>query len=76
MARLLLSTVAGLAALSFAGVASAAYNPSLLVGDSSPRLGAKSSVRIFLRTPQLDDPTGMVTLYVARGYDVTLGQSP
>jgi hypothetical protein len=76
MARFLLSTVAGLAALAFAGAASAAYNPSLLVGDSSPALGAKGSVRIFLRTPQLDDPTGMVTLYAPRGYAVTLGHSP
>lgn len=75
MARLLLSTVVGLAALCSAGVASAAYDPSLLVGDSSPALGAKGPVRIFLRARQSDEATAVVTVYAPRGYGVNLGHA-
>lgn len=76
MRRVLLSTVAGLAALSSAGVASAAYDPSLRVGDTSPALGAKGPVRIFLRTRQLDEATAVATVYAPPGYGVTLGHAP
>jgi hypothetical protein len=75
MVRLLLATVAGLAALCSAGVASAAYDPSLLVGDSSPALGAKAPVRIFLRTRQSDERTAVVMVYAPRGYGVNLGHA-
>jgi hypothetical protein len=76
MARCLLVTVVGLAALSSAGVASAAYDPSLLVGDTSPALAASGPVRIFLRTRQFDEATAVVTVYAPRGYGVKLGQAP
>ena len=76
MARCLLVTVVGLAALSSAGVASAAYDPSLLVGDTSPALGASGPVRIFLRTRQSDEATAVVTIYAPRGYGVKLGHAP
>ena len=76
MARCLLVTVVGLAALSSAGVASAAYDPSLLVGDTSPALGASRPVRIFLRTRQSDEATAVVTIYAPRGYGVKLGHAP
>jgi hypothetical protein len=75
MARLLLSTVVGLAGLCSAGVASAAYDPSLLVGDSSPALGAKAPVRILLRTRQFDEATAVATVYAPRGYGVNLGHA-
>jgi hypothetical protein len=76
MRRALLSTVAGLAALSSAGVATAAYDPSLRVGDTSPALGAKGPVRIFLRTRQLDEATAVATVFAPPGYGVTLGHAP
>jgi hypothetical protein len=74
--RVLVSTVAGLAALASAGVASAAYDPSLLVGDSNPALGAKGPVRVFLRTRQFDEATAVVTVYAPRGYGVDLNHAP
>jgi hypothetical protein len=52
----------------------AAYDPSLLVGDTNPALGRSGSVRIFLQVRDQDDATGMVTLYAPRGYGVSLGQ--
>lgn len=76
MARCLLVTVVGLAALTSAGVASAAYDPSLLVGDTSPALRASGPVRIFLRTRQFDEATAVVTVYAPRGYGVKLGHAP
>jgi hypothetical protein len=52
----------------------AAYDPSLLVGDTNPALGQGGPVRIFLQVRDQDDATGMVTLYAPRGYGVSLGQ--
>ena len=60
MVRLIAAAV--LAALA-PEVASAAYNPSLLVADTSPALGAKGPVRIFLRTQRLDEATAVATVY-------------
>jgi hypothetical protein len=76
MARCVLVTVVGLAALSSAGFASAAYDPSLLVGDTSPALSANGPVRIFLRTRRFDDATAVVTVYAPRGYGVKLDHAP
>ena len=73
MVRLIAAAV--LAALA-PEVASAAYNPSLLVADTSPALGAKGPVRIFLRTQRLDEATAVATVYSPQGYGVKLGHAP
>ncbi len=59
-------------ALVLSGQAFAAYNPALLVGETSPALGRGDGVRVFLQLRENDDPTGAVTLYVPRGYGVKL----
>jgi hypothetical protein len=74
-ARCLISGLASAFALAFAGTAFGAYNPLLLVGETSPALGGSGSVRIFLQTRDDEDATGMVTVYSPRGYDVRLGQA-
>jgi hypothetical protein len=64
--------LAGAWALFSAGSALGAYNPLLLVGETSPALGGTGSVRIFVQVRDQDDATGMVTIYVPRGYGVKL----
>lgn len=77
MARLLTSAVALLAALSSAGTALGAYDPSLLVGETNPALRGSGPVRIFLRANrQGDDATAVVTVYAPSGYGVELGHAP
>ena len=61
--------------LGLAPSALAAYNPSLLVGETSPALGGTGSVRIFLRSGVEDDPTATVTMYSPRGYRLDLGHA-
>lgn len=74
MRRLIALTVVSALGLALCGTASAAYNPSLLVGETSPALGRSGSVRIFIRTRPEDDQTAIATLYSPRGYRLELGQ--
>ena len=60
--------------LALAPTAPAAYDPSLLVGETSPALGGSGSVRIFLRSRAEDDATATITVYSPRGYRLQLGQ--
>ena len=76
MARCFLCAVAVMFAPAFAGTAFAAYDPSLLVGETNPALGRGGSVRIFLRSGETDDATGTITIYSPRGYRVDVEQPP
>ena len=71
--RVFLSCVVGVLTLSCTATAFGAYNPTLLVGETSPALGGSGPVRIFVQARDDDDATGMVTLYSPRGYTVELG---
>jgi hypothetical protein len=73
--RLLVAGAASLLALTLAPTATAAYNPTLLVGETSPVLGGAGSVRMFVRTRAEDDPTATITIYSPRGYALRLGQA-
>jgi hypothetical protein len=71
--RVVAVCVASVLALTFAPTATAAYNPTLLVGETSPVLGGTGSVRIFVRTRAEDDATATITVYSPRGYVLKLG---
>jgi hypothetical protein len=71
--RLLAVGAASVLAMTFASPATAAYNPTLLVGETSPVLGGRGSVRIFVRTHAEDDATATITIYSPRGYVLKLG---
>lgn len=71
-ARALTFGLAGALSLLTAGSAWGAYNPVLLVGETSPALGGSGSVRIFVQVRDQDDATGVVKLYSPRGYEVKL----
>jgi hypothetical protein len=71
--RIVAVCAASVFALTFAPMATAAYNPTLLVGETSPVLGAPGSVRIFVRTRAEDEATATITIYSPRGYVLRLG---
>lgn len=72
--RFLVTVVAGVAALAFAGTAFAAYNPSLLVAGTNHVTGGSGPVVIGVGQDAADDATAAATLYSPPGYGVTLGQ--
>lgn len=63
-------------ALAFSGSAFAAYNPSLIVANTNHALGGSGPIVIGLGQDDADDATASATIYVPRGYGVTLGQAP
>jgi hypothetical protein len=73
--RLLVSAGTGICALAFSGAAFAAYNPSLIVAHTNHALGGTRPVVIGIGQGENDDATAMSTVYVPRGYRVTLGQA-
>lgn len=75
MLRVVVLAAVSALGLGLAPPALAAYNPSLLVGETSPALGGTGSVRIFLRSGAEDDPTATITLYSPRGYGLQLGHA-
>ena len=75
MRRLACLAAVAAVGLGLAPPAPAAYDPSLLVGETSPVLGGTGSVRIFLRGGAEDDPTATITMYSPRGYRLELGQA-
>jgi hypothetical protein len=73
--RLLTIACAGLAALTFAAPALAAYNPSLTIEQSSYKLGAAITSDTFIFASQNDDPTAKLTIAAPGGYGVNLSQA-
>ncbi|HKY12709.1 MAG TPA: hypothetical protein VJL85_05145 [Gaiellaceae bacterium] len=72
--RFFLSAAAGVSALAFAGTASAAYNPSLLIAGTSHVLSRGAPVVVGVGQGENDDATGVATIYSPRGYGVALRQ--
>lgn len=72
--RYFVSAAAGVSALAFAGGASAAYNPSLLIAGTSHVLSRGAPVVIGVGQGENDDATGVATIYSPRGYRITLTQ--
>jgi hypothetical protein len=72
--RFFVSAAAGVFALAFAGTASAAYNPSLLIAGTSHVLSRGAPVVIGVGQGENDDATGVATMYSPRGYRVNLTQ--
>jgi hypothetical protein len=72
--RFLVTVVAGVAALAFAGTALAAYNPSLLVAGTTHTTGGSGPLVIGIGQDATDDATAATTVYSPPGYGVTLGQ--
>ena len=67
---------AAMCALALPGTGLAAYNPLLVVSQSNPSLGARTEMVIGFGQSENDDATAVGTIYVPRGYGVTLGQAP
>ena len=74
--RLLLITCAGLLGLAFAAPALAAYQPQLLVQQSSYKPGAATTVGIVVAGDPNDDATAHASIFSPAGYASNLGQAP
>ena len=73
--RMLLLGAASLVTLVFAGVASAAFNPTLAIGHAPPAAGS-TTTSFRLTVPRDDDALFKASFYVPAGYTATLGQAP
>ena len=73
--RMLLLGAASLVALAFAGVASAAFNPTLAIGHTPPTAGS-TQTSFRLTVPRDDDALFRALFYTPTGYGAVLGQAP
>jgi hypothetical protein len=62
--------------LAFAAPSFAAYTPSLIIEQSSYKVGAASTVDVFLAMGQNDDPTAKMTIFSPAGYSANLTAAP
>ena len=74
--RFLVSVAAVVSTLAFAGTATGAYNPLLLVAGGTHTLGGAGPVIVGIAQSENDDATATVKVYSPTGYGVTLGQPP
>jgi hypothetical protein len=74
--RLLLLATAAAVGLAFAAPALAAYNPSLTVEQTSYKLGASTTVDLFLVGGENDDPSARIQIFSPAGYGSNLSQAP
>ncbi len=74
--RLALVVGACFAGLAFAAPSFAAYAPSLIIEQSSYKVGAPSTVDVFLAIGQNDDPTAKMTIFSPPGYSANLTAAP
>jgi hypothetical protein len=74
--RLALLVCAGIAGLAFAGLALAAYSPSLTIEQSSYKLGAPFTADLFVAASPTDDPSAKLTIFSPAGYGVNLSKAP
>jgi hypothetical protein len=72
--RMLLLGAASLVTLVVAGAASAAFNPTLAIGQAPPTAGS-STTSFRLTVPRDDDALFKASFYVPSGYTATLGQA-
>jgi hypothetical protein len=73
--RLLLVAFAGLGGLAFAAPALAAYQPQLIVQQSSYKPGAATTVGIVVAGDPSDDPTAHASIFSPAGYSNNLTQT-
>jgi len=74
--RLALVVGACFCGLAFAAPSFAAYTPSLIIEQSSYKVGAPSTVDVFLAMGQNDDPTAKMTIFSPPGYTASLTAAP
>ena len=74
--RLALVVGACFAGLAFAAPSFAAYTPSLIIEQSSYKVGAASTVDVFLAMGQNDDPTAHMAILSPAGYSANLTAAP
>ena len=74
--RLALLVCAGFGGLAFAGPALAKYDPSLTIEQSSYRLGAATTVDVFIAISEDADPTAKLTIFSPAGYSANLTAAP
>ena len=74
--RLALLVGACFAGLAFAAPSFAAYTPSLIIEQSSYKVGGASTVDVFLAMGQNDDPTAKMTIFSPPGYVASLTAAP
>jgi hypothetical protein len=74
--RLALLVCAGFGGLAFAGPALAKYDPSLTIEQSSYRLGAATTVDVFIAISEDADPTAKLTIFSPAGYGANLTAAP
>ena len=73
--RLALLVCASFVGLAFAGPALAKYDPSLTIEQTSYKLGAPTSVDVFIAVSEDADPTAKLTIFSPVGYSANLGAS-
>ena len=74
--RLVLLAGASFLGLAFAAPALASYGPSLTAEQTSYKVGAATTVDLFVFAPQNDDPTAKITIFSPAGYRSNLGTAP
>jgi hypothetical protein len=74
--RLALLVCASFVGLVFAGPALAKYDPSLTIEQTSYKLGAPTSVDVFIAISDDADPTAKLTIFSPVGYRANLGAAP
>jgi hypothetical protein len=74
--RLALLVCASFVGLAFAGPAFAKYDPSLTIEQSSYKLGASTTVDVFIAISEDSDPTAKLTIFSPAGYTANLSAAP
>jgi hypothetical protein len=74
--RLALLVCASFVGLAFAGPALAKYDPSLTIEQTSYKVGAPTSVDVFIASSQDSDATAQMRIFSPAGYSATLTQAP
>jgi hypothetical protein len=74
--RLALLTGACFLGLAFAAPAFSAYRPALNIEQSSYKLGAATTINVFVGVPAADDATAKLTIFSPNGYSANLTAAP
>jgi len=74
--RLALLVCASFVGLAFAGPALAKYDPSLTIEQTSYKVGAPTSVDVFIAISEDADPTAQLTIVSPVGYSANLSAAP
>jgi hypothetical protein len=72
--RLTVFACAAAAALAVTALAAASYTPSMGIFQATYKPGGAGALTVVVAQEKADDPTARIAIYVAPGYNVTLGQ--